>query len=39
MAERLHIADCEKDTCVIWIESEDDCRALLEATWKLIFAG
>jgi hypothetical protein len=37
LAKRLHITDCETDTCVIWVESEKDCRALLEATWKLIF--
>jgi hypothetical protein len=39
LAERLHISDCENDTCVIWVESEDDCRALLEATWQLLFAS
>jgi hypothetical protein len=22
---------------VIWVESEEDCRSLLETTWKLIF--
>ena len=38
LAERLHITDCETATCVIWVESEEDCRALLEATWPLIFA-
>lgn len=37
LAKRLHTTDCELGTCVIWVESEDDCRALLEATWKLIF--
>ena len=37
LAKRLHTTDCETATCVIWVESEEDCRALLEATWKLIF--
>jgi hypothetical protein len=37
LANRLHTTDCETDTCVIWVESEDDCRAILEATWKFIF--
>jgi hypothetical protein len=37
LADRLHVHDCETDTCVIWVESEEDCRALLEATWKLLF--
>jgi hypothetical protein len=37
LAKRLHTTDCETDTCVIWVESEEDCRELLEATWKLIF--
>jgi len=39
LAKRLHTTDCETDTCVIWVETEEDCRALLEATWKLIFKG
>jgi hypothetical protein len=38
LAKRLHAGDCETDTCVIWVESESDCRELLEATWKLVFA-
>jgi hypothetical protein len=37
LAKRLHITDCETETCVIWVESAADCRALLEATWELIF--
>lgn len=39
LAERLHVTDCETATCVIWVESEADCRRLVEATWKLMFAG
>ena len=31
LAQRLHTTDCETDTCVIWVESDNDCRALLEA--------
>jgi hypothetical protein len=38
LAMRLHTTDCETDTCVIWVESADDCRLLLEAAWNLIFA-
>jgi hypothetical protein len=37
LAKRLHLTDCESSTCVIWVESDEDCRALLEETWKLIF--
>jgi hypothetical protein len=37
LAKRLHLADCETDTCVIWVGSDEDCRMLLEATWKLLF--
>jgi hypothetical protein len=36
LAKRLHLDDCETDTCVIWVESEEDCRKLIEGTWKLI---
>jgi hypothetical protein len=38
LAARLHITDCETATCVIWVESEEDCREVLETTWKLLFA-
>jgi hypothetical protein len=36
LAKRLHLHDCETDTCVIWVESEQDARALVETVWKLI---
>ncbi len=39
LADRLHTSDCETGTCVIWVESAEDCRELLETTWKLIFQG
>lgn len=39
LAEKLHTTDCETATCVVWVESAEDCRAVLEATWKLIFDG
>ena len=39
LAARLHLNDCESDTCVIWVESEKDCRVLLETTWKLLFTA
>ena len=37
LAKRLHTTDCETATCVIWVETEEDCRSLLETAWKLIF--
>jgi hypothetical protein len=37
LAKRLHATDCEGGTCVIWVESENDCRGLIETAWKLIF--
>ena len=39
LAGRLHFTDCETATCVIWVESEQDCRDLLAATWGLLFAA
>ncbi len=39
LAKRLHTTDCESDTCVIWVESEADCRTLAETAWKLIFGA
>lgn len=37
LAKRLRTTDCEMETCVIWVESEEDGRAFFETTWKLIF--
>jgi len=37
LAQRLHSTDCELGTCVIWVESEEDCRVLVETVWSLIF--
>ena len=37
LAKRLNTLDCELGTCVIWVESEDDCRVLLETIWKHVF--
>jgi hypothetical protein len=37
LAKKLHLTDCEFGACVIWVESADDCRVLMEATWNLIF--
>jgi hypothetical protein len=39
LAERLNLTDCETATCVIWVESDEDCRMLLETTWTLLFNG
>ncbi|HEY1341313.1 MAG TPA: Imm51 family immunity protein [Bryobacteraceae bacterium] len=38
LAKRLHLNDCETDTCVIWVESEQDARGVVETVWKLIHA-
>ncbi len=38
LAKRLHLDDCETDTCVIWVEVEEDCRVLVESTWNLVFS-
>lgn len=37
LADQLHLEDCEAATCVVWVESEETCRLLMEATWKLMF--
>ncbi|WP_010584722.1 hypothetical protein [Schlesneria paludicola] len=37
LANRLNTDDCEVGACVIWVESEDDCRVLLEAIWTIVF--
>lgn len=38
LAKRLHTSDCETATCVIWMESDEDCRLVIEATWNLILS-
>jgi hypothetical protein len=37
LAKRLHLGDCETQMCVIWAESDEDCRTLIETTWRLVF--
>jgi hypothetical protein len=39
LAKRLHLSDCETDTYVIWVESEEDCRIVIETAWKLMRAA
>ena len=36
LLERLHTGDTELDTCVIWAETEADCRNLIEAIWTIL---
>lgn len=36
---QLHFDDCEEGACVIWTESEEDCRKLMQVTWPLIFGN
>lgn len=36
LAKRLHLTDCETDTCVIWVESAEDCRIIMETVWNMI---
>jgi len=33
---RLRLTDCEMDTCVVWMESAEDCRKVLEMVWKVM---
>ena len=35
LVERLH-ADSEIATCVIWVETEADCRNLIETIWTIL---
>jgi len=30
---KLQHGDSESDTCVLWVETESDCRALVESLW------
>jgi hypothetical protein len=36
LAKRLHLADCESNTCVVWVESAEDCRVVIQLTWNLL---
>lgn len=35
LAGRCH-SDSERATCVLWVEQEGDCRALLQCAWPLL---
>lgn len=36
IAKELQFGDTEESTCVVWVESEDACRQLIQMTWTLI---
>jgi hypothetical protein len=36
LLKELHSGDTESATCVIWVESENTCKALIETVWSLI---
>jgi hypothetical protein len=36
LVERLNSLDTELATCVIWVESEADCRQLIETIWTIL---
>jgi hypothetical protein len=38
MAKELQFGDTEESACVVWVESEDMCRQLIQMTWRLINA-
>ncbi|MBP0582249.1 hypothetical protein J8I29_23185 [Labrys sp. LIt4] len=33
----IHTEDTELATCVIWVESESACKALLKTVWEMIY--
>jgi len=37
--EQLHSGDTESETCVLWVESEAACKALVQVIWKLIYGS
>jgi hypothetical protein len=36
IADELHFGDTESDACVVWVESEETCKLLLQVAWSLI---
>jgi hypothetical protein len=38
IAKELQFGDTEQTTCVVWVESENTCRKLIQMTWALINA-
>jgi hypothetical protein len=36
IVNELHFEDTGRDTCVVWVESENACRILIEVAWGLI---
>lgn len=39
MAKELQFGDTEESACVVWVESEDMCRQLIQMAWRLINAS
>jgi hypothetical protein len=39
LAEELHFEDTDADTLVVWVESEESCRLLMNVVWNLVHAS
>ena len=39
IVQDLHFGDTELSTCVIWVESESNCRSLISVVWSLFHNG
>jgi Immunity protein 51 len=37
LVDELHFDDCEEETCVVWVETEEVCKKLMETAWRLAF--
>jgi hypothetical protein len=36
LLDELHFGDTEAEACVVWVESEDACKKLINVAWELI---
>ncbi len=37
LADELHHGDTDASACVVWVESEQTCRHLVDVVWTLIY--
>lgn len=39
LVDQMHFGDTETDACVVWVESEENCKVLIHVAWSLIHAS
>lgn len=39
LTDELQFGDTEEEACVVWVESEDTCKTLMNVIWSLVYGN